>query len=75
MDLASVQIVETPEDTAAAEAAETDMQSVEAPAREGTAASGFSQGADQLLFGISRTGREPVINRAKPQLDETQHTA
>lgn len=82
MELASVQILETTDEEAAAEDAEADLQSAafgevdadrvaapatqsdETPTRGGTAASGIHHGAGQLLFGISRTGREPVVNKA-----------
>lgn len=60
MELAGVEILETPEDTAAAKDAEQDLQA-DSPAR--TAPSGIENGVSELLLGISRAGRKPVVNK------------
>lgn len=75
MDLAGVQILQTEAESVLNEGGETEEESPSAEAPQSASDSGIHNGAGQLLFGVSRAGREPIVNKPRAITSISQEAA
>ena len=65
MELASVQILETTEENVLVDDDEADTEASTDAASKSASDSGIQHGAGQLLLGVSRAGRDPIVNKPR----------